>query len=94
MLASAILHACGTTTASALGTTGGGGGAGLPFDLGQLATYAISMSILSVGMLTLVLIVVFSRRPRPRAFVVPAGATLSPDGYYWWDGAAWRPTVS
>jgi hypothetical protein len=22
---------------------------------------------------------------------VPAGAQLSPDGFYWWDGSTWQP---
>jgi hypothetical protein len=88
MLATALL-ACGTTTSAIAG--GGGGPSSLPFDLGPILTYGIATVILSVGLVVLVAIVALSRRNDPIPIPVPVGATLSPDGYYWWDGASWRP---
>ena len=84
-----ILLACGEPTTSAL--IGGTGGSGSPFALGPIVTYAIAAAILSAGIIVLVAIVALSRRNDPVPTPVPAGATLSPDGYYWWDGAGWRP---
>ena len=93
MLATAILHACGTTsTAFATGgTSGTGGSSGLPFALGPLLTYGIATAILGAGIIVLVTIVALSRRNDPVPALIPAGATLSPDGFYWWDGGSWRP---
>ncbi len=91
MLATAILHACGTTTTSAI-TGGTGGSSGLPsFDLGPILTYGIATAILGAGIIVLVTMVALWRRNDPVPTPVPAGATLSLDGYYWWDGAYWRP---
>ena len=90
MLATAILHACGTTTTAAI-TGGTGGSSGLPFALGPILTYGIATAILGAGIIVLVTIVALSRRYDPVPAPVPVGATLSLDGYYWWDGAAWRP---
>jgi hypothetical protein len=92
MLATAILHACGTGVTSAV-SGGSGGSSGLPvgLGLGAVATYGIAATILTVGILALVAIVLLGRRGTPAPVVVPVGATLSPDGYYWWDGAGWRP---
>ncbi len=90
MLATAILHACGEPTTWA--TTGGAGGSsGLPFALGPILTYGIATAILSAGIIVLVTMVALRRRYDPVPTPVPAGVALSPDGYYWWDGAAWRP---
>ena len=91
MLATAILHACGAGTTSAV--TGSGGSTSLPLDFGPILTYGIAGLILIAGVIALVTLVALSRAtsPRPVALPVPVGATLSPDGYYWWDGAAWRP---
>jgi hypothetical protein len=89
MLATAILHACGTTTSAITGGTGGSSGP--PFALGGFLTYGIAAAILSVGIIVLVTIVALSRRNDPVPTPVPVGATLSPDGFYWWDGAGWRP---
>ena len=91
MLATAILHACGTTTTSAI-TGGTGGSSGLPsFDLGPILTYGIATAILGAGIIVLVTMVALWRRYDPVPTPVPTGATLSLDGYYWWDGAYWRP---
>jgi hypothetical protein len=89
MLAAAILHLCGTTT-TAFAAGGAGGSAGLPFALGPILTYGVATAILSAGIIVLVTIVALWRRDAPVPAAVPAGATLSPDGYYWWDGAVWR----
>lgn len=88
MLATAIL-ACGATLTSTGAGSGGGGSTDL--GLGFLATYAIAGTILTAGIVALALIVILSRRHEPPPVRVPAGASLSPDGYYWWDGAGWRP---
>jgi hypothetical protein len=90
MLATAILHACGTTTTAAI-TGGTGGSSGLPFALGPILTYGIATAILGAGTIVLVTVVALWRRYDPVPTPVPVGATLSLDGYYWWDGAAWRP---
>ncbi|HET7466723.1 MAG TPA: hypothetical protein VFL29_08645 [Candidatus Dormibacteraeota bacterium] len=90
MLATAIL-ACGTTSTTLTSGASGGGGGSIGLGLGILATYAIAGTILTAGIVALALIVILSRRHDPRPVPVPAGATLSPDGYYWWDGAGWRP---
>ena len=90
MLATAILHACGTTTTSAI-TGGTGGSSGLPISLGPILTYGIATAILGAGIIVLVTMVALWRRNDPVPTPVPAGATLSLDGYYWWDGASWRP---
>ena len=89
MLATAILHACGTTTRSAI-TGGTGGSSSLPITLGGALTYGIAAAILVAGIIVLVTIVALSWRNDPVPTPVPVGASLSPDGYYWWDGAAWR----
>ena len=71
------------------GTASGGGDfSGLPIVFGALAVYAFGVAILAV-----VLIVVAARHRVPRPVPVPVGAALSPDGNYWWDGAAWRPVT-
>jgi hypothetical protein len=90
MLATAILHACGTTTTAAI-AGGTGGSSGLPFALGPILTYGIATAILGAGIIVLVTFVALSRRSDPVPTPVPAGATLSLDGNYWWDGATWRP---
>ena len=90
MLATAILHACGEPTTSAI-TGGTGGSSGLPLALGPILTFGIATAILGAGIIILVTIVALSRRNDPVPMPVPAGATLSLDGYYWWDGASWRP---
>ena len=85
-----ILFACGEPTTW---TTGGvtGGSSGLPFALGPILTYGIATAILGAGAIVLVTMVALWRRSDPVPTPVPAGATLSLDGYYWWDGANWRP---
>ena len=88
MLATA-LFACGEPGATSAVT---GGGSGLPIGLGDVATYGIAVSIIAAGLLALALLVAFARRGGPAPVPVPIGATLSPDGLYWWDGATWRPT--
>jgi hypothetical protein len=90
MLATAILHACGTTTTTAV-TGGTGGSWGLPFSLGPILAYGIATAILGAGIIILVTIVALWRRDAPVQRPIPAGATVSLDGYYWWDGAVWRP---
>ena len=90
MLATAILHACGEPTTWAA-TGGTGGSSGLPFALGPILTYGIATAILGAGIIVLVTMVALWRRYDPVPTPVPTGAALSPDGYYWWDGAAWRP---
>ena len=62
-----------------------------PSNLGPILTYGIATAILSAGIIVLVTMVALWRRSDPIPTPVPAGATLSPDGYYWWDGGAWRP---
>src|ERR1051326_7891532 len=88
MLATALL-ACGTAASSITG--GSSGGSWLPLAIGAVATYAIAAAILGAGLLGLALLVILSRRGGPMPAPVPVGATLSPDGLYWGDGAAWRP---
>ena len=88
MLATALL-ACGgpgTTVAAA-----GSGGFGPPVSIGAVVSYAVAASILAVGLLALALLVIFTRRDGPTPTPVPVGATISPDGLYWWDGTSWRP---
>ena len=89
MLATALL-ACGTTTTSFV-TGGTSGSSGLPFAMGPILTYGIATAILSAGIIVLVTMVALWRRSDPIPTPVPTGATRSPDGYYWWDGATWRP---
>jgi hypothetical protein len=84
-----IVHACGTTTTAAV-TGGTGGSSGLPFAVGPILTYGIATAILGVGIIVLVTMVALWRRADPVPTPVPAGAPLSPDGYYWWDGATWH----
>ena len=97
MLATAILHACGNGLTSA--TTGGtAGSAGVPIVLGigALAAVLIAAAVLTIGILIVATVAAMTGRttsPAPAAVAVPAGATFSPDGYYWWDGAAWRPVL-
>lgn len=95
MLATA-LFACGTAVTNT-GVTGGStsgvtGGADLSPLIPIAAGYGIATLILGAGLLTLVLIVALSRRGDPKPVPAPVGATVSPDGLYWWDGANWRPT--
>lgn len=89
MLATIVL-ACGTTTTSAV-TGATGGSSGLPFAVGPILTYGIATAILSAGIIVLVAFVALTRRNDPIPTPVPVGARLSSDGYYWWDGAGWRP---
>ena len=82
-----ILLACGEP--STWGVTGGtGGSSGL---LSPMVARGIAAAIVSAGIIVLAAIVAPSRRNDPIPTPVPAGATLSPDGYYWWDGRGWRP---
>ena len=93
MLATA-LHACGTTVNAATTGASGGGGFGLPITVGAAATYVIAATIFAIGFFGLALMVTLSRRgapPAPALAPMPLGARISPDGLYWWDGAAWRP---
>jgi len=55
------------------------------FACGEPTTWATSG-----GVIVLVTMVALWRRTDPVPTPVPAGATVSPDGYYWWDGASWR----
>lgn len=62
--------------------------------LGAFVVVAIvaGVLILIVLAIVVVLIIVLRRkRPQPAAASIPAGAQMSPDGRYWWDGASWRP---
>ena len=43
-----------------------------------------------IRLIVLVTMVALWRRTDPVPTPVPAGARLSPDGYYWWDGTGWR----
>ena len=52
---------------------------------------AVGLVVLAVGV-AVVLLLDARRRPGMMA-VVPVDARLSPDGYYWWDGAEWRPRL-
>jgi hypothetical protein len=93
MLATAILHACGTGTTSAVNGGGGGNPPALPLDMGPILAYGFAALILGAAIVALVTVFALTRAqsPGPKPVPVPVGATLSPDGYYWWDGAAWRP---
>ncbi len=87
-----MLHACGNGLTSA--TTGGtAGSAGIPIVLGigALAAILIATAVLTVGILIVVGVAMVAKPRTPAAVAIPIGATISPDGYYWWDGAAWRP---
>jgi len=91
MLASALL-ACGEPGVTSAVTGGGSsGGFGLPIGFGDVLISWIAVSIVALGVLTLVLTVFLSRRGGPAPVPAPIGATLSPDGLYWWDGGMWRP---
>ncbi|HEY6875356.1 MAG TPA: hypothetical protein VI384_03255 [Candidatus Dormibacteraeota bacterium] len=90
MLATALL-ACGAPGVNSAVTGGSSGGFGLPIGFGDVITSWIAFSIVALGVLTLVLTVFLLRRGGPAPAAVPIGATLSPDGAYWWDGASWRP---
>ena len=46
--------------------------------------FVLVVIAVGAGLLTLV---ISSSRPAG----TPAGAPISPEGYYWWDGQAWRP---
>lgn len=48
---------------------------------GAIAAFGVA------GALVLALILITRRRQ------MPAGAPISPDGHYWWDGQAWRPRL-
>ena len=82
-----ILLACGEP--STWGVTGGTGGSS---DLlGPMVARGIAAAIVSAGIIVLAAIVALARRNDPVPTPPPAGAALSGDGYYWWDGASWRP---
>ena len=55
----------------------------------------VSAGVLVVFALALALAVLMANRvaARPVPVRTPAGAPISPDGYYWWDGAVWRPRI-
>ncbi len=83
---SRVLDCSGTTTAAA----SGGGSAGLygPFG-GDASTYAIVFGFLVLAAVcTLAVALWATLRPRRPAFM----PQMSPDGRYWWDGSAWRPS--
>lgn len=85
-----IVHACGTTTTSAVtGTTGGSFGP--PLAMGPIFAVGLAIVILGAAIIAVVTVFALTRSSTPRALPVPIGATVSPDGFYWWDGAAWRP---
>ncbi len=87
MFLTSLIHECsGTTTAAA----SGGGSAGLygPFG-GDATTYGIVFGFLVLAAVcTLAVALWATLRPRRPAFM----PQTSPDGRYWWDGSAWRPT--
>ena len=89
MLATA-LFACGEPGVTSAVTGGGSGGFGLPIGFGEVVISWIAFSIVALGVLTLVLTVFVVRRGGAAPAPVPIGATISPDGHYWWDGTAWR----
>lgn len=57
-----------------------------------VACIALLASIFIAGILLLILLPL--RRPTNAAIsaTIPPWAQVSPDGAYWWDGAAWRPS--
>jgi hypothetical protein len=56
-----------------------------------VAGIALLASVFIAGILLLILLPL--RRPANAVIraVIPPSAQISPDGAYWWDGAAWRP---
>jgi hypothetical protein len=56
--------------------------------IGTAVLIAVGIAVVAVVIVGVVLLVVLRRGPR-RAAAGPV--TYSPDGYYWWDGTAWRP---
>src|SRR5260221_8416095 len=102
-LSAAALHACGTAGGTAHAAVGGaaqagvGGGDVLGFSVPGLGMIgfivsAVGLVVLAVGV-AVVLLLDARRRPGMMA-AVPVDARLSPDGYYWWDGAEWRSRLS
>ena len=55
----------------------------------------VSVIVLAgLGLVALLLIRGMGRLEPGAAYAAgPGGVQMSPDGYYWWDGQAWRPTV-
>lgn len=49
-----------------------------------------ALTVTAVAIAILVFVILRRRRSAVRV-AIPPGAPVSPDGAYWWDGAAWRP---
>lgn len=49
-------------------------------------------AVVVITLLVLIALVMANPWRRPSQAITPQGAYLSPDGRYWWDGAAWQPT--
>jgi hypothetical protein len=83
---SRVLDCSGTTTAAA----SGGGSAGLygPFG-GDAATYGIVFGFLLLAAVCTLAVTLWATLRLPKRAFMPQ---LSPDGRYWWDGSAWRPS--
>jgi hypothetical protein len=103
LLAQAV-HACSTGGVTQVTGTGGGG---LPLPvMGWIGTIAsVGGVVLAVAAIAVIAVLAMRARRNPApavayvaspvrrggAQIAPAGARMSPDGLYWWDGAAWRP---
>ena len=92
VLAHAI-SACTTAGTTTHATGAGSGPVASGFDVVGLL---VSVGLVIVFGAGVALAVFIANRisDRPRAGMpIPVQATVSPDGYYWWDGAAWRQRV-
>ena len=53
---------------------------------------AVIAAVVVITLLVLIALIAANPWRRPPQAAIPHSAYLSPDGRYWWDGAAWQPT--
>jgi hypothetical protein len=86
IVVSRVLDCSGTTAAAASG--GGQAGSFGGFG-GDVTTYGIVFGFLVLAAVCTLAVALWATLRPPRLAVMPQ---LSPDGRYWWDGSAWRPS--